>query len=177
MYNGAIAKKNATLGSWSEVQNQYQRRADLVPNLVEIVKGYAAHEREVLEAVTEARAKAVQINIDPDNMTPEQLTQYQTVQNKLSQEVSRLFLVAENYPQLRASENFLSLQSQLGETENRIAHARSSFIEAARDYKTYIESFPTNVTLGVIVPGKFKPIPFFEASPGTEKAPEIKFRN
>lgn len=174
-YNGAVAKKNATLGGWSEVQNQYQRRADLVPNLVETVKGYAAHESGVFEAVTEARTKVGQIQLDPTNMTPEQLVQYQAAQGELTQALSRLLLVVENYPQLKASENFLVLQSQLEGTENRIAVARGRFIDSAQSYKTQIERFPNNAILGIVGGGQFKAIPFFVAQSGTEQTPAVEF--
>lgn len=175
VYNGAVTKQNDTLAGWSEVKNQYQRRADLVPNLVETVKGYASHEKEVFEAVTEARAKVGQIKLDPSNMTPEQLAEYQAAQGELTQSLSRLLLVVENYPDLKASENFLALQSQLEGTENRIAVARGRFIESAKLYKNHLESFPNNSILGIVANGKFKVIPFFTAESGADQAPEVKF--
>ncbi len=175
VYDGAVTKRNATLAAWSEVDNQYQRRADLVPNLVETVKGYAAHEAEVFQSVTEARAKIGQIQIDPANMTPEQLAEYLAAQGELTQSLSRLLLVVENYPDLKASENFLVLQSQLEGTENRIAVARGRFIDSARDYKNHIERFFNRGILSVVANGEFKAIPFFEADPDAAEVPEVEF--
>ena len=172
VYNGFVAAEEEVESAWSQVENQYQRRADLVPNLVATVKGYAAHEQETLEGVVEARAKATQIIIDPETATPEQLAAFQAAQGELSQALGRLLAIAENYPDLKANENFRDLQAQLEGTENRIAIARQLFNEAARNYNTKIRRFPNNIIAGIC---GFAKKPYFEAEEGAAKAPEVAF--
>ena len=161
--------------SWSEVQNQYQRRADLIPNLVETVKGYAAQEREVLTEVTEARARATQVNVDPTTITdPEKFRQFQEAQNQLSGALGRLLVTVERYPDLKSNANFLALQSQLEGTENRIAVARRDYIEAVRDYNTEIRTIPGRWIAAAIYPDA-KPMETLSASTGSERPPPVKF--
>jgi LemA protein len=162
--------------AWAQVQNQYQRRADLIPNLVEVVKGYAAHEQDTLTAVIEARAKATSIQVDASTLdNPEKLKQFQQAQDQLSGALSRLMVVSERYPDLKANQNFLALQSQLEGTENRIAVARRDFILAVQKYNTEIRTFPGRLWHSVM----YSDLPIretFEATtPGAEKAPEVKF--
>lgn len=171
-YNEMVTAEENVETAWSQVENQYQRRMDLIPNLVETVKGYAAHENETLESVIAARAKATQVVIDPQNATAEQLATFQAAQGELSQALGRLMAVAESYPDLKANENFLSLQSQLEGTENRIAVARNNFNEVARSYNTMIRRFPSNIIAGMF---DFEKKPYFEAQDGADKAPEVKF--
>ncbi len=171
-YNAMVSAEENVETAWSQVENQYQRRSDLIPNLVETVKGYAAHESETLEGVMAARARATQVVIDPANATAEQLTAYQNAQGELTQALGRLLAVAENYPNLKANENFLSLQSQLEGTENRIAVARNNFNEVARAYNTLIRRFPTNIIASMF---GFDKKPYFEAQAGAEVAPQVKF--
>jgi LemA protein len=159
--------------AWSQVQNQYQRRADLVPNLVETVKGYATHERDVLTEVTEARAKATQIQVNVDQLTdPEALKKFQDAQNQLSGALGRLLAVSENYPDLKANQNFLTLQSQLEGTENRISVARRDYIQAVQAYNTEVRTFPGR--LWAIVYGA-KPMASFTTSEENQSAPQVKF--
>ena len=172
MYNGFVAAEEEVESAWSQVENQYQRRADLVPNLVATVKGYAAHEQETLEGVIEARAKATQVTIDPAKATPEQLAAFQAAQGELSQALGRLLAVAENYPDLKANENFRDLQAQLEGTENRITVARQLFNESARNYNTKIRRFPNNILAGIC---GFEKKPYFEAEEGAAKAPKVEF--
>ena len=172
MYNGFVAAEEEVESAWSQVENQYQRRADLVPNLVATVKGYAAHEQETLEGVIEARAKATQVTIDPAKATPEQLAAFQAAQGELSQALGRLLAVAENYPDLKANENFRDLQAQLEGTENRITVARQLFNESARNYNTKIRRFPNNILAGIC---GFEKKPYFEAEEGASKAPKVEF--
>lgn len=171
-YNSFVAAEEEVESAWSQVENQYQRRADLVPNLVATVKGYAAHEQETLEGVVEARAKATQITIDPANATPEQLAAYQSAQGELSQALGRLLALAESYPDLKANENFRDLQQQLEGTENRIAIARQLFNESARKYNTKIRRFPNNIIAGIC---GFEKKPYFEAEEEAAKAPKVEF--
>ena len=171
MYNGFVAAEEEVESAWSQVENQYQRRADLVPNLVATVKGYAAHEQETLEGVIEARAKATQVTIDPAKATPEQLAAFQAAQGELSQALGRLLAVAENYPDLKANENFRDLQAQLEGTENRITVARQLFNESARNYNTKIRRFPNNILAGMC---GFEKKPYFEAEEGASKAPKVE---
>ncbi|MDR1813826.1 MAG: LemA family protein [Tannerella sp.] len=171
-YNGMVAKDEAVSAAWSQVENVYQRRADLIPNLVNTVKGYAAHERETLEGVIEARAKAISVTIDPSKMDAEAIAKFQQAQDGLSAALGRLIAVAESYPDLKANQNFLDLQAQLEGTENRITVERQKFNETARDYNTYIRSFPRNIFAGMF---NFDKRAYFEASAGAEKAPEVKF--
>jgi len=172
VYNGFVAAEEDVESAWAQVENQYQRRSDLVPNLVATVKGYAAHEQETLEGVVEARAKATQITIDPTNATPEQLAAFQAAQGELSQALGRLLAVAENYPDLKANENFRDLQSQLEGTENRIAVARQLFNESARKFNTDIRRFPKNIVASIC---GFEKKPYFEAEEGANKAPKVEF--
>jgi len=171
-YNGAVSKQEAVNTAWSQVENVYQRRADLIPNLVEIVKGYAAHEQGTFTAVIEARAKASSITIDPSKATPAQLKAFTDAQGELSSALSRLMVVVEQYPNLKANENFMALQSQLEGTENRIAVERKRFNEVAQEYNTYIKRFPNNIILGFF---DFPARAYFEADKGANKAPEVKF--
>ena len=172
VYNAFVAAEEEVESAWAQVENQYQRRSDLVPNLVATVKGYAAHEQETLEGVVEARAKATQITIDPANATPEQLAAFQAAQGELSQALGRLLAVAENYPDLKANENFRDLQSQLEGTENRIAIARQLFNDSARKFNTLIRRFPNNIVAGIC---GFEKKPYFEAEEGANKAPKVEF--
>jgi len=172
VYNDLVNQEEGVEAAWAQVENQYQRRADLVPNLVATVKGYATHEQETLEGVVEARAKATQITIDPANATPEQLAAYQAAQGELSQALGRLLAVAENYPDLKANENFRDLQSQLEGTENRIAIARQQFNDAARQYNQKVRRFPGNIIAGMF---GFEKKPYFEAEEGAQKAPKVEF--
>ena len=171
-YNAMVSAEESVETAWSQVENQYQRRSDLIPNLVETVKGYAAHERETLEGVMAARARATQVVIDPANATAEQIASYQAAQGELTQALGRLMAVAEAYPDLKANENFMNLQSQLEGTENRITVARNNFNEVARAYNTMIRRFPTNVIASVF---GFEKKPYFEAQDGAEVAPQVKF--
>jgi len=171
-YNSMVNKEEGVKTAWSQVENVYQRRADLIPNLVEIVKGYAAHEQGTFTAVIEARAKATSVTIDPSKITPEQLKQFNEAQNGLSGALSKLMVVVEQYPNLKANENFMALQSQLEGTENRIAVERKRFNEAAQGYNTYIRRFPANIFAGMF---GFQSKAYFEAEEGANKAPKIKF--
>ena len=150
----------------------YQRRADLIPNLVNTVKGYAAHEKETFEAVVSARSKATQMTIDADNLTPEKLQQYQKAQGEIGAALGRLLAITENYPELKANENFKELQAQLEGTENRISVERRNFNEVARTYNTSIRTFPKSILAGMF---GFDKRPYFEAEEGANKAPEVKF--
>lgn len=171
-YNSLVEKQQGVDQSWAEVENQYQRRADLIPNLVNTVKGYAAHESATLEKVTEARAKATSINITAENLNEETLAKYQQVQGELGQALKSLLAVSEAYPELKANENFMALQAQLEGTENRITVARGRYTQAVMDYNTSIKKFPTTIYAGWF---GFEPKPQFKAEAGAEKAPEVKF--
>ncbi|MBR2936386.1 MAG: LemA family protein [Paludibacteraceae bacterium] len=171
-YNAIITAEENVHTAWSQVENQYQRRADLIPNLVETVKGYAAHESETLEGVIAARAKATQVVVDPTNATPEQLVAFQQAQGELSQALGRLMAISENYPDLKANQNFGALQSQLEGTENRITVARNNFNELARQFNTLIRRFPTNIIANMMDVEKR---PYFEAVEGAEQAPQVQF--
>ena len=171
-YNGLVKQQENVEKSWANVDNQYQRRADLIPNLVETVKGYAKHEQETLEGVIEARANATKVTIDAKNMTPEDLQKYQAAQGDVTNALSRLIAVAENYPDLKANQNFLELQSQLEGTENRITVERNKFNEAAREYNTKRRTFPTNIIAMIF---NFDDKPYFQAQEGADKAPKVDF--
>ena len=161
--------------AWSEVQNQYQRRAELIPNLVETVKGFATQEREVLTQVTEARAKATSIHVDANDLTdPEKVKQLQDAQNALSGALGRLLAVSENYPDLKSNQNFLALQSQLEGTENRIAVARRDYIEAVRVYNTELKTFPGLLWASTVFRGN-KPMAEFAANDAAQTPPQVKF--
>ncbi|MCR5049595.1 MAG: LemA family protein [Paludibacteraceae bacterium] len=171
-YNKLVQQEEQVETEWAQVENQYQRRIDLIPNLVATVKGYASHEQETLEGVIAARAKATQITIDPTNATPEQLAAYQSAQGELSQALGRLMAVAESYPELKANENFLDLQKQLEGTENRITTARQNFNEAAKQYNLQVRRFPGNIIAMIF---GFEKKPYFEAEEGANKAPTVQF--
>jgi LemA protein len=173
MYNDIVARQQDVESNWAQVQNVYQRRADLVPNLVATVKGYAAHESQVLEAVTASRAQVGSIQVRPDMLNnPAELQKFQQAQAGLSSALSRLLLVVERYPDLKANQNFLELQSQLEGTENRIAVERRKFNESAQAYNTKIVQFPANVVARLF---DFQKKAYFESAPGSEKAPVVDF--
>src|SRR6201985_1212165 len=174
-YNTIPTLEEQAKARWGDVQNQYQRRADLIPNLVETVKGYAAQEKSVLTAVVEARAKATQVKVDASQLTdPEKLKQFQDAQNQLSGALGRLLAVSENYPDLKSNQNFLALQSQLEGTENRIAVARRDYIEAVRAYNTELKTFPGFLWAATFFRRK-KPMAEFTANEGSQSAPTVKF--
>ena len=171
-YNSMVGVQEDATTAFANVQSAYQRRADLIPNLVETVKGYAAHEKGTFEAVVNARAKATQITIDPENLTPEKLKEYQQAQGELSSALGRLIAVSESYPDLKANENFKDLQVQLEGTENRINEARNKFNTKVQDYNVVIRSFPKNLLAGIF---GFRKMDKFEAEAGAEKAPKVQF--
>ena len=171
-YNDMVKLDENVNREWSQVENQYQRRLDLIPNLVNVVKGYASHEKETLEGVIEARAKATQTTIDPSNMTEEQLANFQKSQDGLSGALNRLMVVVEKYPELKANENFLQLQAQLEGTENRITVARKSYNDAATIYNKLVRRFPNNMLAGIF---GFSVRPQFKAQEGAESAPTVQF--
>ena len=171
-YNSMVSQEEAVGTAWSNVENQYQRRADLIPNLVNTVKGYAAHEKETFDAVVSARAKATQTTVSIDDLTPEKMEAYQRAQGEVGSALSRLLAVTENYPELKANENFQTLQAQLEGTENRISVERRNFNDVARAYNTSIRRFPKNIFAGMF---GFEKRPYCEAQEGTEKAPEVQF--
>lgn len=172
IYNKLVTKDEAVSEAWSQVENVYQRRADLIPNLVSTVKGYADFERQTLTDVIEARAKATGVTIDPTNMDAQSLQQFQQAQDGLSSALSRLMVVVERYPELKANQNFLELQSQLEGTENRIAVERRRFNEVSRDYNTTVRRFPGNIFAGLF---GFSSKAYFEAKEGSEEAPVVAF--
>lgn len=171
-YNGMVGMDEGVQGKWADVETQYQRRSDLIPNLVNTVKGYAAHEKETLAAVVQARSEATSVKIDPTNMTAEQMAQYLQAQNGVSSALGKLLVVVEKYPDLKANQNFLELQAQLEGTENRITVARRNFNEAAKEYNTAIRRFPKNILAGMF---GFEKKAYFEAEQGAEKAPQVEF--
>ena len=171
-YNGLVQKDEAVATAWSNVQSQYQRRADLIPNLVNTVKGYAQHESATLEQVVAARAKATQLTVSADELSPEKMKQLQAAQGELSQALCRLLMITENYPDLKANENFLDLQAQLEGTENRINESRRLYNESVQTYNVGIRRFPANVVAGMFGFDKRTP---FEAEAGAEKAPKVEF--
>ncbi|MDP4276652.1 MAG: LemA family protein [Bacteroidota bacterium] len=171
-YNGMV-KADETVGkSWANVESQYQRRSDLIPNLVQTVKGYAKHEEGTLTAVVEARAKATQTVIDPSHMTQQSLAKYQAAQAEVGSALNRLLVTVEKYPDLKANQNFLELQAQLEGTENRISVERQRFNETAQSYNTMIRQFPKNMIAGLC---GFEKKAYFEAEAGAEKAPSVQF--
>ncbi len=170
--NTMVEKEESVRTAWSQVENVYQRRSDLIPNLVNTVKGYATHEQSTLQGVIEARAKATQVTVNPDELTPEALQEYMATQNNLSQALGRLMVVAEQYPELKANENFQMLQTQLEGTENRITAERQRFNEVAQDYNTYIRKFPRNIVAGIC---GFEKQAYFESIAGAETAPRVEF--
>ncbi len=171
-YNGLVKKQESATTALADVQATYQRRADLIPNLAKTVQAYAKHEKETFEEVTKARASVSQIKLDVNNLTPEKLQQYQNAQGELSQALGRLLVVAEQYPELKASENFKSLQVQLEGTENRINEARQKYNEAVQDYNQEVRTFPTVIFASIF---SFDRMAKFEAATGAEKAPELNF--
>ena len=172
-YNNMVEKQEAVTAQWGNVQNAYQRRADLIPNLVNTVKGYATHEQETFTQVTEARAKATQTNVSPENLTAESLQEYQQAQNQLSQALGRLLLIQENYPELKANQNFLALQEELTSTENKISFARQYYNDSVLQYNNKTQMFPTNIIAGMF---GFKQGEFFEVTEAEQReAPKVKF--
>ncbi len=171
-YNGMVKEQEKATTALANVQSTYQRRADLIPNLVETVKGYAAHEKQTLEDVVAARSKATSITLDPSNMTPEKLKEFQQAQGELGSALGRLIAIQENYPDLKANENFRDLQVQLEGTENRINEARNTYNAAVQQYNVVIRSFPKNMLAGMF---GFDKMDKFEAEAGAEKAPQVKF--
>ena len=170
--NKIVTAEESVNSQWAKVENQYQRRADLIPNLVNTVKGYASHEKETLDAVISARAKATQITIDPANLNEASLLKYQKAQGELSQALGRLLAVTENYPDLKANQNFLELQAQLEGTENRISTERTRYTDSVKEYNTLIRKFPASIIASM---NGFEKKPQFEAETGAERAPEVKF--
>ncbi len=171
-YNGMVKMDEQVQNSWANVETQYQRRADLIPNLVSTVKGYAKHEQQTLEEVVKARSEATQLKVDAENLTPEKLAAFQKAQSGVSSALGRLLAVAENYPDLKANQNFLELQSQLEGTENRITVARKDFNDTAKSYNQAIRQFPKNILAGLF---GFEKKSYFEAEAGSEKAPKVEF--
>ena len=171
-YNTMTEKEEAVNKAWSNVENQYQRRSDLIPNLVNTVKGYAQHEQSTLTAVLEARSKATQITVNADDLTPEKLKEYQAAQGQVTSALGKLLAITEAYPDLKANENFKELQAQLEGTENRISVERRNFNEIVGDYNTYIRKFPQNIMASIF---GFEKRAYFEAEAGSEKAPKVEF--
>lgn len=171
-YNSLVTADENAQSAWSQVENVYQRRADLIPNLVATVKGYAAHESETLESVVAARAKATQVTIDPANLSAEEIAKYNEAQGELGNALGRLLLIQENYPDLKANQNFRDLQAQLEGTENRIATERMKFNQAVKDYNTLIRRFPNNIFASMF---GFEKKGYFEANVGAENAPKVEF--
>lgn len=172
VYNQVVVSDEYVQSTWAQVENVYQRRADLIPNLVATVKGYAEHESETLESVVEARAKATQVTVDPANLTPEAIAQFNEAQGALSTALGRLLLIQENYPDLKANQNFLDLQAQLEGTENRITTERMKFNDAVKSFNTGIRRFPDNIVASVF---GFEKKGYFEAQAGAETAPKVEF--
>lgn len=171
-YNGLVTMDENVNTEWANVETQYQRRADLIPNLVNTVKGYAAHESETLESVIAARSKATQITIDPANLTPEKLAEYQEAQGAVTNALGKLLAISESYPDLKANQNFLELQAQLEGTENRINEARRKFNNVAKEYNTAIRRFPKSILAGMF---GFDKRAYFEAAEGAQNAPVVEF--
>lgn len=169
-YNTMVKKREAVTAQWQQVEVVYQRRADLVPNLVKTVKGSANFEQKTLTDVVEARSRATQITIDPDKLTPENIQKFEQAQGALSTSLGRLLAVAENYPQLRTTEAFRDLMTQLEGTENRISNERRKFNEMGQEYNTYIQRFPARLWAGLF---GFEKVAYFESAPGSEKAPDV----
>tara|TARA_R110002050_G_scaffold20348_1_gene57714 strand:- start:114951 stop:115529 length:579 start_codon:yes stop_codon:yes gene_type:complete len=171
-YNSMVEKQETVVKTWANVETQYQRRADLIPNLVNTVKGYAEHEKSTLTAVVEARAKATAVTIDPTNMTTADIKNFDAAQSGLAGALSKLMVVVEKYPDLKANQNFLALQAQLEGTENRISVARKNYNDVVSDYNMYIKKFPKNLIAGMF---DFEPKPYFEAKAGSDVAPTVEF--
>ena len=171
-YNSMVGEQEKATTALANVQSAYQRRADLIPNLVEVVKGYASHEKETFESVVAARSKATSITLDPSNITPEKLKEFQQAQGELGSALGKLIAIQENYPELKANENFRDLQVQLEGTENRINEARNTFNKVVQQYNIVIRKFPKNILAGIF---GFNTMDKFEAEAGAEKAPQVKF--
>ena len=171
-YNGLVTKQEKVSEAWANVETVYQRRADLIPNLVATVKGYAAHEEQTLMAVTEARAKSTSLNIDPTTATPEQMAEWTKRQNEVGSAIGRLIAISESYPDLKAYQNFMDLQKQLAGTENRISTERREYNQQVRDFKASIRRFPTNLIASMF---GFEKMEMFEAQEGAEVAPVVAF--
>ncbi|WP_278905879.1 LemA family protein [Leyella stercorea] len=171
-YNGLVSMDENVSNQWANVETQYQRRSDLIPNLVNTVKGYAKHESQTLESVMQARSQATQVKIDPSNCTPQQLAAYQKAQGDVTTALGKLLAITENYPDLKANQNFLELQSQLEGTENRINVARKDFNDTAKKYNTSLRRFPRNIVASMF---GFEKRNYFEAEAGAEKAPKVEF--
>lgn len=171
-YNNMVKKDEGVQNKWAQVETQYQRRMDLIPNLVNTVKGYAEHESSTLAEVVAARAEATKVNIDPQNMTEADFARFQQAQDGLSSALGRLLVTVERYPDLKANQNFIELQAQLEGTENRIAVARRDFNEITRDYNSYIRKFPNNIFAGIF---GFDRKAYFQSAENADKAPEVKF--
>lgn len=171
-YNNMVSMDESVQNAWSQVETQYQRRADLIPQLVNVVKGAADYERKTLEAVIEARSKATSIQLSADELTEENLAKFQKAQDQLSSALSHLMAIHEAYPELKANENFRDLQAQLEGTENRIAVARKDFNEAVKEYNAYIRRFPANIFAGMF---GFDKKAYFKSAEGAENAPEVEF--
>lgn len=171
-YNGLVSMDENVSNQWANVETQYQRRSDLIPNLVNTVKGYAKHESQTLEAVMAARSQATQVKIDPSNCTPQRLAAYQKAQGDVTTALGKLLAITENYPDLKANQNFLELQSQLEGTENRINVARKDFNDTAKKYNTSLRRFPRNIIASMF---GFEKRNYFEAEAGAEKAPKVEF--
>ncbi len=171
-YNGMVKLDEQVQSQWAQVQNVYQRRADLIPNLVNTVKGAANFEKETLTQVVEARAKATAVNVDPDKLTPENIQKFQNAQGELSTALGRLMMITENYPELKANANFQELQAQIEGSENRITVERQKFNEVTQQYNSKIRTFPNNLTAGMF---GFEKKGYFQAEAGSEKAPKVEF--
>ena len=171
-YNNMVTKEEAVKSAWSNVETQYQRRADLIPNLVATVKGYAEHEKSTLDAVVEARAKATSANVALDQITPENIAKFQQAQSAVTSALGRLIAVSENYPDLKANQNFLELQAQLEGTENRITVARKEFNDATQTYNVAVRRFPANIVAKIF---DFEQKPYFEADATASEAPKVEF--
>lgn len=171
-YNNLVSKEENVNQQWSNVETQYQRRADLIPNLVSTVKGYASHESETLQGVVEARSKATQITVSGSDLTPEKMAEYQKAQGAVSSALGKLLAIAENYPDLKANQNFLELQAQLEGSDNRISVARINYNNAAKAFNTTIRRFPNNILAGIC---GFDKCTYFEAAEGAEQAPQVEF--
>lgn len=171
-YNGMVKADEGVSAAWAQVENVYQRRADLIPNLVATVKGYAAHESETLESVIAARSRATQVTVDPSELSEEDIAEFNKAQGELSNALGRLLMITENYPDLKANENFRDLQAQLEGTENRITTERMKYNETARAYNTKVRSFPANIVASMF---DFEKKGYFEAQEGAETAPKVEF--
>lgn len=171
-YNNMVTKEEGVKSAWSNVETQYQRRADLIPNLVATVKGYAEHEQTTLDAVVEARAKATSVNVVLDDLTPENIAKFQEAQSAVTSALGRLIAISENYPDLKANQNFLELQAQLEGTENRITVARKEFNDATQAYNVAVRRFPANIIAAIF---DFEQKPYFEAETTASEAPKVEF--